>query len=221
MFDDATATSGVGAASLDLTGFGTAFVDVDLDADLDLVVVNGRVVRRRPHPRSMLDGHWRPYAEPNQLFINDGHGGFTDAGNLDDHIEVSRGLAAGDVDDDGDLDLVVTNGNGTVRLYRNDLDRAGHWLLIRAVDPALQRDAYGAVIAVEAGGRRQARLVTSAGSYLSSHDPRAHFGLGAADRVDAITVTWPDGATERFPGGDADRVVTLHRGDGETVAPDA
>jgi hypothetical protein len=91
----------------------------------------------------------------------------------------------------------------------------GHWLLVRALDPALKRDAYGAEVTIEAGGRRRVGWINPATSYLCSNDPRAHFGLGAAERVDAIQVRWPDGALERFEGRPADQVVVLRKGDGE------
>jgi hypothetical protein len=131
---------------------------------------------------------------------------------------VARGLAVGDVDGDGALDLLVTTAAGRARLFRNVAPNRGHWLLVRTVDPALRRDAYGAEVVLEAGGRRQVRLVTPAGSYLCSSDPRAHFGLGAADHFDSLTVTWPDGDRELFEGGRADREVVLHKGKGTKVA---
>jgi hypothetical protein len=90
----------------------------------------------------------------------------------------------------------------------------GHWLLIQAHDPRLKRDAYGAEVIVEAGGRKLLRVVNPGDSYQSSSDPRAHFGLGQAARYDAVHVLWPDGLAEAFPGGPADRVLTLRRGEG-------
>ncbi len=212
---DATGDAGLVADSIDYTGFGTAFFDADHDGDLDLAVVNGRVLRERAHPGARLGPHWSAYAEPNQLFANDGRGGFAeiDAGAFSRDVEVSRGLAVGDLDGDGDLDLVVVNGNGTVRVYRNEGAR-GHWLVVRAVDPALGRDAIGAVVEVEAGGTRQRRRVDGAGSYLSYHDPRAHFGLGDARTIDGLWVQWPGGSRERFPAGPGDRVIVVRRGEG-------
>ncbi len=217
LFEDATTAAGLGAASIDATAFGTAFLDVELDGDLDLLAVNGRVLRRVPHPAANLGIHWTPYAEPNQLFINDGAGRYTEApfcGALRADVEVSRGLAVGDVDGDGDLDAVVTNGNGTVKIYRNEARRAGHWLVVRAVDPALSRDAIGATVEVIAGSLHAARVVRAAPGYLSSSDPRPHFGLGPYEAYDDIVVRWPDGSSERFGGGAADRVVEVRRGEG-------
>jgi hypothetical protein len=222
LFEDATTTSGLGPPSVDFTGFGTVLRDFDLDGDLDLVVANGRVLRHIPYPGASLDAHWTPYAEPNRLFLNDGKGRFEAAAPLGRDfcadVEVSRGLAAGDIDTDGDIDVVVTNGNGTVRVYRNDMERSGSWFAVRALDPSLGRDALGALVTVTAaGGREWRRRVSSAESYLSSSEPVAHFGLGGVGEVAAIEVTWPDGLHERFVGGPADRRVTVERGHGARI----
>ena len=90
----------------------------------------------------------------------------------------------------------------------------GHWLLVRAIDPGLHRDAYGAAVTVEAGGRRRVAWVNPGQSYLCSNDPRAHFGLGEAGRVGSIRVAWPDGDEEIFPGCAADQAITLRKGEG-------
>ncbi|MEE8156083.1 MAG: ASPIC/UnbV domain-containing protein, partial [Phycisphaerales bacterium] len=102
--------------------------------------------------------------------------------------------------------------------FRNDAPKQGHWLIVRAVDPALRRDAYGARVVVTVGGRRIHRTVNPGYSFASSCDPRAHFGLGSADRVEEIVIRWPDGLTERFDGVSADRAVTLKRTFGKVAA---
>jgi hypothetical protein len=117
---------------------------------------------------------------------------------------------------DGALDLLVTTIAGPARLFRNVAPKAGHWLLVRAIDPKLGgRDAYGAEITVRAGGRSWKGLINPGQSYLCSNDPRAHFGLGRATRFESIEVQWPDGKKETFRGGPVDRKVLLQRGEGK------
>src|SRR6185503_7644171 len=160
---------------------------------------------------------WTTYSEPSQLFANDGSGHLREisAANLAFCGEefVGRGLLCGDIDNDGGPDLLLTGVAGPARLYRNVASRRGHWLGIRAIIPALGgRDAYGAEIVVEAGGRRWWRLVQPSYGYASSNDPRVHVGLGAAASVDSVLMRWPDGSEERFPGGAADRYLVLRQG---------
>ena len=110
--------------------------------------------------------------------------------------------------------MVVSNGDNSLRVFRNDAPKEGrHWLLVRAMTG--RRDALGAQITVSAGGRKHLRPVLAAYSYMSSNDPRAHFGLGDADRVEGLEVLWPDGRRERFPSGSVDRELTIREGDGE------
>lgn len=220
-FEDASATAGLGAPSLPMTGFGTAFFDLEHDGDVDLVLVNGRVGRFSPLPGARPGPVWDAFAEPNAVLLNDGHGRFQDAssraGSFASLVEISRGMAVGDVDRDGDLDVLVAQTQGKARLFRNDAAKAGHWLQVRAVEPALQRDAYGATVVLVSGGRRTVRVIQPGYSYLSSNDPRAHFGLPGDGNIEEISVRWPDGAWERFAGGKPDRLVVLRRGEGRAV----
>ncbi len=224
-FEDQTIAAGLATPRRRGTGFGTILADFDLDGALDLAIVNGRVARTRGPlpPDPSLDPYWAPYAERNQLFANDGKGRFRDvsAGNkaFCGSYAVSRGLVWGDFDGDGRIDLVVTAVAGPARFYRNVAPRKGHWLMVRALDPALRRDAYGAVITVQAGERRWLGMINPGQSYLCSGDPRAHFGLGTATSVDQIRVDWPDGLFEVFSGAGVDRVVQLERGKGHKVRP--
>jgi hypothetical protein len=220
VFQDRTGISNLTRPCWRGTGFGTVLADFDHDGALDLAVVNGAVRRKELPPGTSVDSFWTPYAERNQLFVNDGRGSFRDIseGNapFSGAVAVSRGLVCGDVDNDGALDLLVTAIAGPARLFRNVAPKRGHWLTVRVVDPARKRDAYGAEISVQAGARRWMRCINPAYSYLCSNDPRAHFGLGAAERVDRIDVVWPDGTEETFPGQAADQAVLLRKGGGKT-----
>ncbi len=218
MYLDGTLEAGMAAHDKPFTGFGTGFFDFDHDGDLDIAVVNGRVAHRPALVGANLGEFWNQYAEPNFLFENDGRGVFTnvglEAGGFTSHVEVARGLAFGDFDRDGDLDLVQSNVDNSLRAYRNDAPPPGsHWLLIRALTG--KRDALGSQIAIKTGGRELLGLALAGYSYAGSNDPRAHFGLGAIDRVVEIEVLWPDGRRESFPGGRVDREVTLRQGSGK------
>ena len=217
-FRDATGASGTGPSSVPLTGFGVVALDAELDGDLDLLVVNGRV-NRGDARAGTLAAPWDELVEPKLFYLNDGQAHFTlapqAAGEVASTLEISRGLALGDIDDDGDLDFVVSNTASRARVCLNQAPRAGHWLRVRAFDPRLKRDALGALVTVTAGGRRFVRCCESSSSYLSSSDPRAHFGLGMVERVDAIEVQWPDGACETFACPGLDRTLELRRGEGQ------
>ena len=220
LFRDRTAESDMARHDLRWTGFGCALFDYDHDGDLDLAVANGRVYRDPVIDGAGLTPFWNAYAEPNLLFENDGQGRFelaTAAGGPFTHsIEVTRGLAVGDLDDDGDLDLVVSNVDGAVRVYRNDAPPHGtHWVRVRAVTGS--RDAIGARVTVNAARRSWTGTVAPATSFLTHNDPRVHFGLGATDAIESIDVVWPDGASERFEGGEVDRVVEVRQGEGEAT----
>jgi hypothetical protein len=221
LFQDRTAASGLPEARWRGTGFGVVFGDFDQDGAPDLALVNGRVARREGLAESNKDPFWGLYAERNQLFVNDGSGRFRDVSPQNASFcgtaAVSRGLAVGDVDGDGALDLLTTTVGGAAHLYRNIAPNRGHWLLVRAVDPALRRDAYGAEITVQAGGRRRVGWINPGQSYLCSNDCRAHFGLGASNAVDSLEVLWPDGVREIFPGRPADQVVVLRKGEGKPL----
>ncbi|HTU91133.1 MAG TPA: CRTAC1 family protein [Gemmataceae bacterium] len=222
LFEDGTAAARLAMPHWRGTGFGTILTDFDNDGALDIAVANGRVARGPVVSGDGLSPYWGRYAERNQLFRNDGKGVFSDIsrGNkaFCGAFAISRGLVWGDFDDDGGIDVVTTAVAGPARFYRNIAAGRGHWLIVRARDPVRKRDAYGAVVSFQAGGRSRIGLINPGQSYLSSGDPRAHFGLGSIDRVEEIRIDWPDGpvqdAAEIFPCGPVDRVVVVERGKG-------
>ncbi len=191
LFTDTTAALALAMPSLVYTGFGVGFADFDHDADLDLYVVNGRVTQWGPP----IDAN-HPFAEPNQLYRNTGGHRFEEVlprgGTAELLVDNSRGAAFGDVDNDGDVDIVVSNNGGDARLLRNTAGARGQWIMFRVLD-ARGRDALGSTVWIEAAGRKQRRDVQVAFSYCSSNDPRVHFGLGTANSVEKVTVRWPDG----------------------------
>lgn len=220
-FLDDTNRRGLSISSLALTGFGVAAFDVECDGDLDLAIVNGRVSRRTPHPDSVVGEPWNWLAESNLFYLNDGAGHFVlnekRFTHLTQPIEVSRGLAVGDLDGDGDLDLVVTNVGSRARMYRNDAPKQGRWLLVKAVDPRYKRDAYHARLTLSTADRAWVRTINPGSSYQSSIDPRAHFGLGSVDEIESLEVLWPDGLRETFKVECLDCAIVVRRGEGVSI----
>ncbi|MCP4661163.1 MAG: CRTAC1 family protein [bacterium] len=212
-FEDVSVASGLGTASWQYTCFGNAWIDYDNDGRLDVISVCGAVLvieelaaRDDPYPIHM----------PNQLFHNLGDGRFEEvtdrAGAVFELSEVSRGLAVGDLDNDGDSDVVVANNSGPVRLLVNQVGQDRHWLGLRLLGAKLDRDLVGALVGVERPqGPTLWRRVRIDGSYLSSGDPRLLFGLGSSPAVAGVVVHWPSGRVERVEV-EPDRYTTLHEG---------
>jgi hypothetical protein len=222
VFVDQTGPSRIAGVGMRGTGFGTVMEDFDHDGDVDVAIVNGRVVKGEPANEAELGPHFAQYAESNHLFENDGAGKFRNASAQTPPLcgvpGVYRGLASGDLDGDGALDLVVTGINCKAHVLRNVAGKRGHWLQIRAVIPELNRDACGAEVIVRAGDKRWTRRIQSDGSYQSASSPIAHIGLGDQKQYDGIEILWPDGTRESFPGGKANRVIELRKGEGEAIA---
>jgi len=224
-FEDRTAQHGLMAGAWHGTGFAPMLADFDNNGTLDLLTVNGAVnlAKTRQRPGTIapdVPPFWAPYAHLNQLFCNENRGRFRDISAANPALcglaRVGRGLACGDLDNDGGLDLLISYISGPAQLLRNVAPARGHWIGIRAVDPAHGgRDAIGAEITVRAGTNTFWRLVQPCYSYCSSNDPRQHFGLGTATRIESIRIIWPDGAEETFPGPAVDQYVTLRKGAGQ------
>ena len=201
----------------------TAF-DGDHDGHLDLFVSNGRVYAATPSPLNVMPEPWDVYAEPNLFYRGVGGARFElvagEETGLGTIAEISRGAVAADVDGDGRVDLIVSNVEAPLRIYRNATENVGHWLIIRAVDPALQRDALGARITAEFGDAQRTRTLQTGGGYLTASPPEVHFGLGAHSTVSRLRVCWPDGSVEFFPAAPANQIITLVKGSGRMeIAP--
>ncbi len=203
-FQDVSASSGLAAPSFSATGFGLGFADFDHDGVIDLYVAGGRVSRVLPvHD---LDD---PYAEPDLLFRGRGGGSFSPVAQVDPPVATGRGAAFGDLDGDGDVDILVANRDAPPLLLRNVAAR-GHWLLLRVLDDHGSY-ALGATIRLATGDLVQWLTVQTGYSYLASNDPRVHFGLGTAEQVDSVEVRWPGGQVESFGPFAVDQVVELRR----------
>jgi hypothetical protein len=217
MFEDVSLRSGLGHPSLPFTSFGAGWIDYDNDGWLDVLTVSGAVVALQSLLRV---GHEYPLAQPNQLFHSLGNGRFEDAsswaGETFQLLEVSRGAAFGDLDNDGDTDVIVGNSNGPVRVLVNQVGQDQHWLGLRVLDQG--RDALGAeVVVTRSDGPPPWRRVHTDSSYASASDPRVLIGLGDGTTVDRIQVRWSDGATEEWSEAVADQYTTLRRGEGQPV----
>jgi len=225
-FEDQRARAGLTPLTAPFTGFGTKWLDYDHDGLPDLFIANGAV-----NIIEKLRGEPLPFHQPNQLLHHEPDGRFRDvtseAGAALQRSDVSRGAAFGDIDNDGDVDIVIANNNGPARLLLNETNETGpsrksasetpkpHWLELRLEQPTINRWAFGARVRFERrGSATLMRRVGTDGSYLSASDARVHVGLGGSSTVDAVIVDWPDGQRERWTSISADRILTLKRGSG-------
>ena len=215
LFEDRTREVGLGMPGTRFTGFGTLFFDYDNDGWLDLLVANGAV---QLLPELMRRGDPFPLGQPNQLFHNTGKSTFEEvslqAGEAFQLLEVSRGAAFGDVDNDGDIDVLIANNNGPARLLLNQVGNRNHWLGLRLIGKDIKRDMLGAQVEIVISKNKTLwRRVRTDGSYLSANDPRVVAGLGSAVQVEAVRVRWPGGAVDEWKDPRIDQYITLKEGD--------
>jgi enediyne biosynthesis protein E4 len=221
-FKDAAGSNGIASATWLMSGWGSKFFDFDNDGNLDLFLANG-------NPDDTIQEHYKDvfYAEPMLLFRNTG-GSFEHAfenvsgiaGPIFQQPFAARGMAIGDYDNDGAVDVLVAVNNGAPLLLKNVAAAGNHWQGIRLVGKKANRDAVGAVVSYQAGDLKRRLLKTAGGSYLASHDPRMVLGIGTRTQLDWVEIKWPQpsGLTERFTNLPLDRYVTLEEGTGKAVA---
>ena len=216
-FEDRVLQSGLGGY-VQYVGWGVHLADMDHDGRRDLLMINGHV-----YPEADKTPEIR-YRQPRLFYWHVGGGKFKDlsaqAGSGVSTRLSSRGSAVGDLDDDGSLEIVVSNMGSRPSLLKNTGTHQ-HWLLVRLVGVKANRDAIGARVVVQAADRRLSGEVQSGSSYISQNDSRIHVGLATSETFDRIEVQWPGGAREQFPGGKADRIVTLTEGQGTSLPPRA
>jgi len=212
-FDDISISSGVGAPSRNTLGFGCLFLDVDLDGALDLAVANGHIDETVRNIRGNLG-----YAQPPQLFLNRGGGKFQDIANLIgggfETPKVGRGLACGDFDRDGDLDILLTTNNGPAFLFRNDQLALNRSIRFRLQGTKSNRDAIGASVQIVSGDLQESRVVHGGSSYLSQSELPLTFGVGQREKIDRLVVSWPSGRSEEYKDLPAGKVYTCLEGKG-------
>jgi enediyne biosynthesis protein E4 len=212
-YEDIATQSGVGLPSKTTLGFGCLFFDADLDGKLDLAAANGHIDDTVRNIRGNVG-----YAQPPQFFLNTGARAFHDVSSeIGDDFrlpKVGRGLAYGDFDRDGDLDLLMTTNQGPAFLYRNDQLAGNRSIRFRLVGTASNRDALGAVIRIDHAGTAQSRLVKSGSSYLSQSELPVTFGVGRRDAVDRVVIQWPNGRTEEYKNLAAGRAYKCVEGKG-------
>jgi len=209
VFRERSAPTGLAGPSIPMLGWGTALADLDLDGDLDVFVLNGHV-----YPEADQPGTDTSYAQPDQLYRNDGAQRFVVEALSDGRRRVSRAGALADLDLDGDLDLVALPIEGAVRVLQNQAphDASHHWLTVVPRAARGDRFALGARVTLLSGGKQQVRTIRTAGGYQASVPPEAHFGLGAAQEIERLEVRFPSGAT---------RVIEKVRADQRLVVQEA
>ena len=198
-FTDVIYEAHLGKESYLFVGFGTGFLDADNDGWRDIFIANGHIIDNIEDTHDILT-----YRQRDQIFRNQGDSTFQEvsasAGNYFQNTAVSRGALFGDYDNDGDVDILVTQSNGPVTLLRNETGTQQNWVRIKTVGVVSSRDGIGTRLTLTAGGHTQIQEISRAASYLSSHDGRCHFGLGAHTTVDRLEVRWQSGVVQVFEG---------------------
>ncbi len=215
-FSDVSFRSGSAASSLPYVGWGTAFLDLENDGHQDLVLVNGHVYPQLDGARL---GASAPYKQRKLLYRNRGLGSrkatfeeiSTQVGGAMMESRVSRGLALGDLNDDGLQDLVINDLDGAAQILLNRSPDPGHWLAVELKGNDRNVDAIGATVIAKIGEKKHARLVRSGSSYLSQNDLRVFWGLGTAKKVDALSILWPDGSSSEVRDIAANQVLTIQQ----------
>ncbi len=211
-FTDESFRSASASASLPFVGWGTTFFDYDNDGWMDLIAVNGHVYPQMAHVKM---GASASYKQRKLFYRNQRDGTFKEIGEQLGEVftepNVSRGLALGDLDNDGRMDLVINTLDGTPQILHNQFTSPGNWLLVKLEGSGKMTDAIGAVIKVKTGELVQTRLIRSGTSYLSQEDMRQHFGLGAATKVDSVEVLWPDGTTSVMKKVEVDQILVIRQ----------
>ena len=214
VFDDMAVATGIGMTTRLMSGWGVKFFDYDNDGDLDLFLANG-------HPDDRIEERYSQvkYKEPMLLFRNTGKGfqNVSDTGGpIFTQSFAARGMAIGDFNNDGAVDVLVAVNNAAPILLKNNAGKQNHWLGVRLIGKTSNPDAVGALITYQAGELKRRRFKVGGGSYLSSHDPREVLGLGPHTKVDSLEIKWPQpsGKTERFTDLPADRYITIVEGQG-------
>jgi enediyne biosynthesis protein E4 len=196
-YDDVAMQTGLGAASRNTLGFGCVFFDADLDGLQDIAIANGHIDETVRHIRGNVG-----YAQPPQLFHNLGRGKFQDVadevGGGFNSPKVGRGLAVGDFDRDGDLDVLLTTNNGGAYLYRNDVGNGNRSIRFKLVGTQSNRDGIGATVRIFVEGQQQTRVVRSGSSYLSQSELPVTFGVGKAEKIARVVIDWPSGRSEEY-----------------------
>jgi enediyne biosynthesis protein E4 len=209
-FTDASFRSKTAAVSLPFVGWGNAFFDYDNDGLLDMIAVNGHVYPQLDKARLRASAGYR---QRKLLYHNRGDGTFDEVamrfGAALTEERASRGLAVGDLDDDGRLDVVVNDLDGSPQVLHHQMPNTGNWLLVRLKGRDMNTGAIGAIVVARTGKLAQKRLVQSGSSYFSQEDKRLHFGLGKADVVDSLEVTWPDGTTTKMQNVKANQLIDV------------